>query len=377
MNTFTSPTPTTLQRTVTPRFGPTPNQATTRGVNEQIELGSMLHLYTQFDSDSRSQLPSIFDLKPKMGDLNVVLTTKVYPDVKFCPVKGKSPAFPGFDKPDLREGNKCPLAFTVMDGMGLWSTSTSLQMRTQWWISLREAVRKGINRNRNTTSHKIKTKMMSCIKLEKAVTSLPNPDKPGNFRGYPSWSLYCRSGMKELADMAKAGTLHNLRVEGNHKAFFAFAHFILVETRPARAWKEVRRSKKVSEFFTVYDEALAMIILENGIAHWETLLQEEESGVEMIDGRKRKHCETLYSSKNGKGKGWNKAGMKRFGQYVDILEKQRKEIFSKSMEEALMGDYVVQYHGDSIVENDASLDTQVEADDFDEVVASGLKVTAV
>lgn len=120
-----------------------------------------------------------------------------------------------------------------------------------------------------------------------------------------------------------------------------------------------------------------MIILENGIAHWETLMQEEESGVEIIDGRKRKHCETLYSSKNGKGKGWNKAGMKRFGQYLAILEKQRNEIFSKSMEEALMGDYVVQYHGDSIVENDASLDTQVEADDFDEVVASGLKVTAV
>lgn len=366
-----------MQRTVSPQFGPTPDQATTRGVAERIELGTMLQLYTQFDNDSKSQLPSLYNLKPKMGDLNVVLATKVYPLVKFCKGKGKSPSYPSFDKPDLRESSKCPLAFAVMDGMGLWSTCNSLEMRTSWWISIREAVRKGITRNRNSTVEKIKNQMKRCIKAEKAVNGAPASTEPGNFRGFPSLSLYYRNGIQELADMAKSKSLHTLRGAGNSRAFYAFAHYILVETRPAKSWKEVQRTKKLSEFFTVQDEALALVALENGIAHWEKLIQDEENGVEITDGRKRKHCETLYSSSKGKGKGWATAGKARFLEYTNIIEQQRKEVLSKSMEEAIMNNYAEEYNGAGSVGGIAVPIVQARIEDFDEDEMSGLKVAAI
>ena len=349
----------------------------TRAAADQIELGTMLQLYTQYDSDSRSQLPSMFDLKAKMGDLNVILTTKVYPHVKFCKGKGKSPSFPGFDKPDLRDGSRSPLAFAVLDGMGLWSAGNSLLLRTSWWICIREAVRAGITRNRNSTSNNIKVALKKNLKAERASTTLNPCNESGPFRGYSSWSLYYRSGMGDLAELAKSRSLENLRSEGNSKAFLAFAHFILVETRPAKAWKDVQRSKKVSEFFTVHDEALALVLLENGIAHWESLMQDEENGVEIPDGRKRKHCETLYSSNKGKGKGWTPAGKARFKEFVGIITKQRGEVFSTSLEEALMSDYEEVYNGGRSIESVDAPYAVVEIDDFDEDEASGLKVSAI
>jgi hypothetical protein len=125
----------------------------------------------------------------------------------------------------------------------------------------------------------------------------------------------------------------------DEEAFAAFVHFALSTTIKKSAWRLGRNKKLVSLLFTKYDEALALLILENNC---EGIKEIAEGGA----GERRTTIKTKYTCKGFKesnkgGRGWTEEGMLRFCDIKAIVDWSRNHGRREGMERRIKEAYVV------------------------------------
>ena len=111
-----------------------------------------------------------------------------------------------------------------------------------------------------------------------------------------------------------------------------FTPVILKET-----FKRNKKNVRLGEYLTVYDEAFALVVMENNLEAW--IAEGLNWGVktkEMEDLKKYYNKGSTKSrSVGGMKRKWSVKGKKRFNEIVEVLEKQRNETESKEKEEWL------------------------------------------
>ena len=104
--------------------------------------------------------------------------------------------------------------------------------------------------------------------------------------------------------------------------FGTFVEVCLVHMIPRNMWKANRLRYAISEIFSVADEGLALVLLENNAEEWKTVA---ESGRNVkMNERKRKY--THQKSADGKEtcKGWVREGILRFNSFCALVLKGRE-----------------------------------------------------
>lgn len=344
-----------------PTYALEANTQMTRSVTGDQNLGQLLTIYS-------GQIPTEYNVSDALKQqIQAVMNSVVLPLVKFVPRKS-SEAFPSYDKPDLRSPSSCELSYLILSKCNLWNASTTLEVRAHWWMAIRDEVKKMIGAYRNNTNNGIKTQISAY--LEKPIQEAVNE------------SMFSRlfPKLEAVVEMAKAGTLTNLREVENGEAFKAFVYFCLSKTRPSKPWKKVKHNVPVSSFFTVYDEAFAIVTLENSVNVWEDQAKATLRGDVIEDGRKRKRknmegAKTVYTSTGRNGRSWTNAGMQRFSELVAVIETKRSNEASKLLEEEIIQEYRNEFYGNSMSGNSEDGNETQTDNSLEEVsvVAAGLK----
>ena len=111
---------------------------------------------------------------------------------------------------------------------------------------------------------------------------------------------------------------------------------------PRKVWLSNFDKKRLSDFMTVADEALAYLVLENNFEDWMMLVKKE-----VTDTKKRKR-HTKFTLVNGYGgskvghrKGWSVEGKSQYNKYFDMITVARKRPGVQKMETDLMNQWKV------------------------------------
>ena len=96
-----------------------------------------------------------------------------------------------------------------------------------------------------------------------------------------------------------------------------------------QAWDLDSKLKCVSDFVTIYDEALIYLMIENSFMMWEEMSSR---------GVKSKDCQTKpkYTSGRGKNVGWSSKGIKRFNMLTKCIKEQRANGMGFDVEELVL-----------------------------------------
>ena len=140
--------------------------------------------------------------------------------------------------------------------------------------------------------------------------------------------------------------------------FNIFVYYCLQKV-PVSSVSKLIKKKKLSELFTVAEEAFAFLVLESNILRWKWLVENKDSTSEETAGdlpglihqktvRKRKE----KSAVNSAGE-WTDMGMKRFNGLVALVQKSRSENSRKT------------YEG-SFLKNNKNFGDRGDSDDDDE-----------
>lgn len=360
--------------TVSPTFALETNTQMTRSVTSDFNLGQLLTLYSQ-------PIPPEYRVTDALKQqLQGIITSVVLPLVKFLP-KRSSEAFPSYDKPDLRSPSSCELAYMVLSKCGLWNAGTTLEVRAHWWMAIKGLVKDQVSSYRNAATNYMKKEIVAFF-LSKHQGELQN----NSLRNEEAQSMVSvlSPKLEAVIEMAKARTLTDLREAGHEANFKAFVFFCLSKTRPAKPWKKARHNILVSDFFTVYDEAFAMVSLENGVFVWEEDANEKIRGNALEDGRKRKRrnvnnrASFMYTSTGRNARGWTSSGIQRFSELVGIVQEKRQAGSSKLLEEDVRQEYRRDLLGESAggngIDGAGTLNNDISVPEEGVVAAAGLKM---
>ena len=168
-------------------------------------------------------------------------------------------------------------------------------------------------------------------------------------------------------------------------AFASFIYYCLSTTIKKGTWRVGRNKKLVSDLFTPYDEALALLILENNCIGIKDLVANGPPA------DKKKKIKTKYTCKGnvrkgdggGRGKkadgghGWTKAGMRRFVELTKIVEDSRAHGRRRSLEQRIKDSYVIRRsngRGDEEEEEDDDDDDDYDSDSEPVFVCTGIPI---
>jgi len=155
-------------------------------------------------------------------------------------------------------------------------------------------------------------------------------------------------------------------------AFASFIYYCLSTTIKKGTWRVGRNKKLVSHLFTPYDEALALLILENnclGIRH----ISENGPPADKKTKIKTKYtCKGQFKKGEGGGMkrkadgghGWTKAGMRRFMELVRIVDESRAHGRRMALESHIKDSYVIRRSSTSGGDEDED-DEDDDEDDSD------------
>lgn len=142
--------------------------------------------------------------------------------------------------------------------------------------------------------------------------------------------------------MTQTDRVPDLRGTGHDKEVFEkVAVTCFQSVLPKKVWSSNCGKKRLSEFLTVADEALAYLVLENNLVDW---LKISRKQVEDTKKRKRDTKYTLVGSTAGqKGggskKGWSEEGKKRYNEYYDLVLEARRIAGNIEMEKELLKEW--------------------------------------
>jgi hypothetical protein len=158
-------------------------------------------------------------------------------------------------------------------------------------------------------------------------------------------------------------------------AFASFIFYCLSTTIKKGTWRVGRNKKLVSQLFTPYDEALALLILENNCAGIKDLVANG------TPADKKKKIATKYTcrgqfkkggdggsvkKKADGGHGWTKAGMRRFVELTRIVKDSRANSHRVALELRIKDSYVIKRSSESGGNNNGDEDEEDEDEDDDD-----------
>jgi hypothetical protein len=165
-----------------------------------------------------------------------------------------------------------------------------------------------------------------------ASRSVDTPDDAAFFKDNPIYNKEVLDGLEILfqqfvlsEDPAK---IAKVRIENIH-AFNAFTVLCLRHTVGNLTWKLKHRRFKISDYMTVADETLALLILENNAKIWKN----KAYGIPCVNTFPR----YMKVTKEGKArKEWSKEGKSRFNTVFHQLKELRSFTASRSNELELL-----------------------------------------
>ena len=168
--------------------------------------------------------------------------------------------------------------------------------------------------------------------------------------------------MKNIIDIVVAGdALQNLRAESeNTQLFETFASYCLIHFMTSYNWWYNASLVVISNIFTVSDEALCILLLENNAADYAIMHREQRK----INRREAKPKWTKVECTDKKIRAWDRRGMHRFNVFVNVIQTNRQLTVSKDMELELKSRYA-KLSRNGIEENDNNTDS--DDDDLDEL----------
>lgn len=142
--------------------------------------------------------------------------------------------------------------------------------------------------------------------------------------------------------MTQTNRVPDVRGTGEDREVFEkVALTCLQSVLPKKVWSSNCGKKRLSEFVTVADEALAYLVLENNIVDW---LKISRRQVEDTKKRKRDTKYTLVGGSigqkgGGSKKGWSEQGKNRYNEYYDLITNARKISGNIEIEEELLSEW--------------------------------------
>lgn len=127
---------------------------------------------------------------------------------------------------------------------------------------------------------------------------------------------------------------HKLRTAEGGKHFDTFLDFFLIHMVKVVTWKTKAGVEKISEIFTISDEALALLLIENNLHDYREMCTSGQN----VD---RKNSKPKYTKKIGNFvfQGWHWRGISRYNELWMSIKKERREQACILKEENLMQEY--------------------------------------
>ena len=137
--------------------------------------------------------------------------------------------------------------------------------------------------------------------------------------------------------------------------FRFFMESIMPAIAPHRCkFHEKKGIRKLSEIYTVSDEAFGLVVLLNELHCWEEKANEKETGV---IGKTRK---TFVNGRSGNKQGWNIKGVNIYNRICKNLQKRRLEQGSMELERKMYEEYAKINRCKT--KNDSSTEEEPESD---------------
>jgi hypothetical protein len=153
----------------------------------------------------------------------------------------------------------------------------------------------------------------------------------------------------------------------DEEAFASFVYNCLSTTIKKGAWRIGRNKKLVSQLFTPYDEALALLIVENNCIGIREIVANGPPADKKKKIKTKYTCKGTFKragdgtrvKKGDGGHGWTKAGMRRFIELTQIVEESRASGHRMILEQRIKDSYVIR-------RADSTEAEEVEDDDADD-----------
>jgi len=115
------------------------------------------------------------------------------------------------------------------------------------------------------------------------------------------------------------------------ETFKAFVHFAMSTVIARGTWRLVRTKQCVSDIFTIYDEALALALLDNSCDDWNKINADRDQDDEDIGPGPTMAISltkyTCYRMKMGQKvrlrRGWSVRGVQRYNEFVQLVKRVR------------------------------------------------------
>ena len=140
-----------------------------------------------------------------------------------------------------------------------------------------------------------------------------------------------RDNMIKVVKIAKEGVgLQNLRTnQENMTLFQTFVNLCLIHFTTSISWRYKACDCVISDIFTVTDEALCILFLENNADDYVRVYEEERK----INRKESRLKYTKVENVQKKFKGWDRKAIKRFNEIVMCVKRNRESSDSKKLEE--------------------------------------------
>ena len=133
-----------------------------------------------------------------------------------------------------------------------------------------------------------------------------------------------------LVALVEDDGLEDLRIHDNLDAFEVFVRYVIPPVVRKMLFRTKRIKEKVSTFVTVFDEAFAMLVLENNAEKWKIFYDNEnQHGLTSKKGKsaKPRYCPTSgVDAKQSTYTGnWTEEGIDRYNELCDLVHQKRGE----------------------------------------------------
>ena len=142
--------------------------------------------------------------------------------------------------------------------------------------------------------------------------------------------------MEVVKIAAKGYGLQDIRTTyENMDLFQTFVNICLIHFTTSISWRYKACDSLISDIFTVTDEALCILLLENNADDYVRVYEEKKK----IDRKEAKPKYTKVDNAQKKFQGWDRKAIKRFNDIVMSVKKNRELSESKRIEEELRSRY--------------------------------------
>ena len=142
-----------------------------------------------------------------------------------------------------------------------------------------------------------------------------------------------QENMIEVVKIAAEGVaLQDIRANYENMSLFAtFVNICLIHFTTSISWRYKACDSVISDIFTVTNEALCILFLENNADDYTRVYQEKKK----INRKESRPKYTKVDNVQKKFKGWDRKAIKQFNEIVMCVKRNRDSSESKKMEEEL------------------------------------------